>query len=96
MELFISLVVLVVLAGLYFLPIVAACIRCALHLNGIIVVNLFLGWTLIGWVAALAWAVTSPPDRGWQLNRVEARQRRTAAREGGVAMTEERRQRDDV
>lgn len=26
----------------------------------IFVVNLFLGWTLIGWVVALAWAVTKP------------------------------------
>ncbi|HDY66579.1 MAG TPA: superinfection immunity protein [Candidatus Scalindua sp.] len=28
--------------------------------NGIIVLNLFLGWTIIGWVAALIWAVQSP------------------------------------
>lgn len=26
---------------------------------GIMVLNLFLGWTLIGWVAALIWAVTA-------------------------------------
>ena len=28
--------------------------------NGIIVLNLFLGWTVIGWIAALIWAVQSP------------------------------------
>ena len=88
-------IVLIVLAGLYCLPIVAACIRCALHLNGIIVINLFLGWTLIGWVVALAWAVTSPPDRNWQLNRAEARQRRP--REGERPdVPPERRRADDA
>jgi len=28
--------------------------------NGIVVLNLFLGWTGIGWIAALIWAVQSP------------------------------------
>jgi len=27
------------------------------HFRSIAVVNVFLGWTLIGWVVALAWAV---------------------------------------
>jgi hypothetical protein len=27
--------------------------------NSIFVVNLFLGWTLVGWVVALAWAVAA-------------------------------------
>ena len=27
--------------------------------NSVFVVNLFLGWTLIGWVVALAWALNS-------------------------------------
>jgi len=25
--------------------------------NPILIVNIFLGWTLIGWVAALAWSL---------------------------------------
>ena len=29
--------------------------------GGILVVNLLLGWTLIGWVFALAWACSRPP-----------------------------------
>ena len=28
----------------------------------IAVVNLFLGWTLLGWVVALAWACAADPD----------------------------------
>lgn len=72
-----GLVFLGLLGLAYFLPSLAAAQRCALHFNGIFVVNLFLGWTLLGWVVALAWAVTSPPDRNWQLNR----QRKAGKRE---------------
>jgi Superinfection immunity protein len=28
--------------------------------GGIFVVNLFLGWTFIGWVVALSWAMSKP------------------------------------
>jgi hypothetical protein len=30
----------------------------------IFVVNLLLGWTLIGWVGALVWAIVAKPDEG--------------------------------
>jgi len=44
------------IAVLYFLPLwVAASRRCKAG-AGIGVVNIFLGWTFIGWVVALAWA----------------------------------------
>jgi len=44
---------------LYFLPVIIAAVRN--HHNGwsILVVNLFLGWTIVGWVVALAWAVSA-------------------------------------
>lgn len=48
------------LGGLiYFAPALLALARGAAHVGGVFVVNLFLGWTLVGWVAALAWAVSS-------------------------------------
>jgi len=51
-----------VLAGLYFLPlIVSAARRCKAH-GGIAIVNLFLGWTFIGWVIALAWAASGEKE----------------------------------
>lgn len=42
----------------YFLPSLIALLRR--HPNGcaILVVNLSLGWTLLGWVVALAWSCT--------------------------------------
>jgi len=42
---------------LYFLPtLVAHNKRCFL---GVFLLNFFLGWTVIGWFAALIWALTS-------------------------------------
>ena len=40
----------------YIMPMAVASHRNCKATNGIIVVNLFLGWTFIGWVVALAWA----------------------------------------
>lgn len=46
---------------LYFLPAFIA--RQKPNANSIFVINLFLGWTLIGWVIALAMAVNNPTPR---------------------------------
>jgi len=49
---------LIVATLLYFLPTLIALIRG--HLSGlaIFLLNLFLGWTLIGWLIALIWSCT--------------------------------------
>jgi hypothetical protein len=41
---------------LYFIPSIIGGDRK--KIAGIFILNLFLGWTLIGWVGALIWAVT--------------------------------------
>lgn len=41
---------------LYFLPTIVASTTNNVNVSSILVINLFLGWTLIGWVVALAWA----------------------------------------
>jgi Superinfection immunity protein len=46
---------LVVLA-LYFLPSIVAVSRKVTHQGSVVVINLFLGWTFVGWVVALAMA----------------------------------------
>lgn len=43
---------------LYFLPANIAGMRHHRNAGAITVLNLFLGWTFIGWVAALVWACT--------------------------------------
>ena len=45
--------------ALYFLPTLIASGRNLHSRFGILLLNLFLGWTFIGWVAALLWAVTA-------------------------------------
>jgi hypothetical protein len=47
----------VVLAAIYFLPTIVAAIRGMPQTAPIVIINLFLGWTLVGWVVALAMAV---------------------------------------
>ena len=49
---------LIVLA-LYFLPAIIAALREHNNAGAILVLNLFLGWTVLGWVLALVWACTN-------------------------------------
>lgn len=56
--------------GLYFLPAIIAAARQTHNATGILLLNIFLGWTLIGWVIALVLAICSEPyyvyyRRGW-------------------------------
>lgn len=62
--------------GIYFLPSLIAVARHTHNATGIFLLNLFLGWTGIGWVIALlmalcscplypAWYYPPPPPRPW-------------------------------
>ena len=51
--------ILFVLLFPYFLPTIIAIVRRKLNAGGIFVLNLLLGWTLIGWVGALVWALSA-------------------------------------
>jgi hypothetical protein len=44
--------------ALYFLPSIVAGGRNHASSGGILVINLFLGWTVLGWIGALAWAAS--------------------------------------
>lgn len=48
-----------VVAALYFLPAIVAYSRHHHSAATILVINVFLGWTFIGWVVALAMSVGS-------------------------------------
>jgi Superinfection immunity protein len=43
--------------AMYFLPSIIALARSKRDIVGILLLNLFLGWTMIGWVVALVWAL---------------------------------------
>ena len=55
MNTILSLIFLMIVFGIYFLPAIVA--KDKKDRKAIMVLNFFLGWTLIGWVAALIWAV---------------------------------------
>lgn len=42
---------------MYFLPVIVALVRSRRDTVSIFLLNLFLGWTFIGWVVALVWAL---------------------------------------
>ena len=58
-----GLIVLGIVLGLYFLPTIIASQRGVTNLGSIAVINLFLGWTLVGWVVALAMSFKDVPAR---------------------------------
>jgi hypothetical protein len=49
---------LIFLVLLYFLPSFVAVVRKKRNKNAILLLNLLLGWTIIGWIVALIWSVT--------------------------------------
>jgi hypothetical protein len=52
---------LIFLVGLYFVPTIVAAVRKVPNVGSVIVINIFLGWSIIGWVVALAMAARSAP-----------------------------------
>lgn len=57
----------IVMIALYFVPTIVALSRDMPNKGSTIAVNVFLGWTLIGWVVALAMALGDPTPRGAQV-----------------------------
>jgi hypothetical protein len=50
-----------VMFAIYFLPAIVAHIRKHPQETAIGLLNIFLGWTLLGWVVALVWSATAQP-----------------------------------
>lgn len=44
--------------ALYFIPTIVVISRKSHNIGPVMVINLFLGWTFIGWIVALAMAVS--------------------------------------
>lgn len=57
-----DLVILVGLVVIYFAPSIRAAKAKKRNTKAIFALNLFLGWTLIGWVVALVWALSVEPE----------------------------------
>lgn len=59
MEGLVGLFLVILLLVLYFLPGIIASARSHHNALAIWVLTLFLGWTALGWIAALVWAFTA-------------------------------------
>jgi len=53
------LIILALIIVCYFLPSIIASFRGHHQMAAIFLLNIFIGWTSIGWVAALVWAATA-------------------------------------
>ncbi|MGB6164971.1 MAG: superinfection immunity protein [Pseudonocardiaceae bacterium] len=58
-------VIVIMLLFLYFLPTIVGAIRKVPNVVSVFVVNFFFGWSLIGWVVALAMAARTAPPPGY-------------------------------
>jgi Superinfection immunity protein len=60
-----TIIVWAMLISAYWIPTIVAAGRHTRNLGSVVVVNLFAGWTFVGWVVALAMAAasaTAPPS----------------------------------
>ena len=62
-ELIVLGVIVVVAVCACFLPALIAARNGHHYPSAVFALNLLLGWTFFGWVAALVWALMKPPDR---------------------------------
>jgi hypothetical protein len=55
----IGLIFILILPSLavYFVPTIIAAVRRCRNTLGIILLNIFAGWTFLGWVGALVWSI---------------------------------------
>ena len=54
---FIGIIGFIISLVIYFVPTIVAAVRHHRNTLAVFLVNLFFGWTFIGWVGALIWAV---------------------------------------
>lgn len=54
-----AILIVIVLALVYFLPSIVAYFRAHKNKVAIFFLNLLAGWTFIGWVAAFVWSVAN-------------------------------------
>ena len=64
MDVLIFILMFAFLLYIYFVPSIIAVKRNHKNHMPIILLNIFLGWSLLGWVAALVWSTTAQDNQG--------------------------------
>lgn len=54
-----ALIVIIAVVLLYFLPAIVAQQRGHHNTGAILLLNVLLGWTVLGWIVALVWSATA-------------------------------------
>ncbi|MCO5278017.1 MAG: superinfection immunity protein [Saprospiraceae bacterium] len=70
-----ALIIIAISFAVYFLPSIVG--RNKENSASIILLNLFLGWTFVGWVVALVWATSKDDNTKHYLLKIQAEQRDT-------------------
>lgn len=52
----------IICLGIYFIPSIIGFARGHKNKWGIFILNLFLGWSILGWIVALLWSFVDPKD----------------------------------
>ena len=81
MDTIIGLMFIGAIVVMYFIPAIVAHEKYHKNAGAIIVLNLFLGWTFIGWVLSLVWAFTDNIDKEGEAKRLAEEEVRRLATE---------------
>lgn len=81
---FLGLIALAVMGGLYMLPFIIAKHRGHHAANGILLVNILLGWTVVGWFVSFIWAYSAKPEQPAPQPASETTRRRMCLKCGAV------------
>jgi hypothetical protein len=65
-----AVIIFIVLAAIYLLPSIVAALRKHLSEGAIVLVNIVFGWTLLGWLIALIWALTGNTRANQEKSRI--------------------------
>ena len=73
MDMFVTLILLLILTlaillafislAIYFIPIIIAYVRRHNNFTAICLLTIFTGWTFLGWLASLLWALNSDTEK---------------------------------
>jgi GDSL-like Lipase/Acylhydrolase family/Superinfection immunity protein len=68
-----STIFIILVLVFYLLPSVIATTRKVQHDSAIILINVIFGWTILGWIAALIWAIVEQPRGDMQPPKIHGR-----------------------